>query len=321
MLLSYAMVITGISLLVWSADRFTDGAASIAKNFGVSPLIVGLTVVAMGSSAPEIIVSINAALNKTPGLAIGNAIGSNIANVALVLGVAAMVVPMQIQSDTLKREIPVLFLVTALALLLMWDLELRFIDGLLLLAALAAYLFWLTHSAIKTRVSKDMLLQEMIDELPDSMPTWKAILWVIIGLLLLQISSRILIKGAVDIAHFYQVSEFVIGVTIVAVGTSLPELAASVTSVLKGEHELAFGNVLGSNIFNLLAVMGTPALIVNFAFDASVLYIDFAIMTALSLLLVIMGWWKRQSPGKISRWEGAFLFSCFVGYQIYKLML
>ena len=165
-----------------------------------------------------------------------------------------------------------------------------------------------------------MLLQEMIDELPDTMPTWKAVIWVIVGLVLLQVSSRVLIKGAVDIASYYQVSDFVIGVTIVAVGTSLPELAASITSVLKGEHELAFGNVLGSNIFNLLAVIGTPATIIKFGFDASVLYFDYAIMVALSALIVILGWWRRNTSGQITRIEGAFLFCCFVAYQLYQLL-
>jgi len=182
------MIISGISLLVWSADGFTDGAAAIASNFGISPLIVGLTIVAMGSSAPEIIVSFNAAMNGTPGLAIGNAIGSNIANVGMVLGIAAIVTPLHVKSATLKREIPVLFGVMLLAFILMIDLNISQLDAIILLSSLIIYITWLTITAIRSRNKKDLMLEEIIDELPEKMANWKAILWVIVGLLLLQIS-------------------------------------------------------------------------------------------------------------------------------------
>ena len=177
MLLYFAMVICGISLLVWSADRFTDGAAAIARNFGISPLIVGLTIVAMGSSAPEIYVSINSALKGTPGLAIGNAIGSNIANIAMVLGIAALVTPLKIQSETLKREIPILFGFMLLAFVLLVDLTLSFVDGVILLVSLVGYLIWLTKAAAKTRNKPDLMLKEIIEELPDQMPNGRAIFW------------------------------------------------------------------------------------------------------------------------------------------------
>jgi cation:H+ antiporter len=321
MLLYFAMVICGISLLVWSADRFTDGAAAIARNMGISPLIVGLTIVAMGSSAPEVIVSINAAIKGTPGLAIGNAIGSNIANIAMVLGISALVVPLKVQSETLKREIPVLFGFMILTFLLMLDLTLSLIDGIILLSCLVGYLVWLTRAAASTRSSSDLMLKELVDELPDQMPTGKAIFWLLLGLVLLQMSSNILVLGATNIAHQYHVSDFVIGITIIAVGTSLPELAASVTGVLKGEHELAIGNVIGSNIFNLLAVLGIPGIINGAKLEAEVLQLDYALMFGLTVAMSIMAWGRKGAPGEITRLEGGILLACFIAYQSYQLVL
>ncbi len=315
------MVISGISLLVWSADRFTDGAAAIARNYGISPLIVGLTIVAMGSSAPEIIVSLNAAAAGTPGLAVGNAIGSNIANVGMVLGIAALVTPLKVQSDMLKREIPVLFVVMIFALLLMLDGNLSLFDGILLLLSLAGYITWLTVSAVKSRNKDDLMLNELIDELPEEMTNGKAIFWVIIGLILLQISSKLLVTGAVAIAHQFGVSDFIIGVTIVAVGTSLPELAASVTGVLKGEHELAIGNVIGSNIFNLLAVLGVPTLIMVVDVPSMILAVDYAFMFILVIAVCAMAWGRNGAPGQINRIEGGILLLLFCSYQAYQLLV
>jgi cation:H+ antiporter len=321
MLLYFAMVICGISLLVWSADRFTDGAAAIARNMGISPLIVGLTIVAMGSSAPEVIVSINASLKGTPELAIGNAIGSNIANIAMVLGISALVVPLRVQSETLKREIPVLFGFMLLTLALLIDLRLSMLDGIILLSSLVGYLIWLTKAAASERSKSDLMLKELVEELPDQMPNGRAIFWVIIGLVLLQISSNILVLGATNIALQYNVSEFVIGITIIAVGTSLPELAASVTGVLKGEHELAIGNVIGSNIFNLLAVLGIPGIISGVDIKAEYLHLDYALMFGLSVAMSIMAWGRKDSPGEITRLEGGILLACFIGYQSYQLVI
>lgn len=320
MLLYFAMVICGISLLVWSADRFTDGAAAIARNFGISPLIVGLTIVAMGSSAPEVVVSINAALKGTPGLAIGNAIGSNIANIAMVLGIAALVTPLRVKSNILKREIPVLFGFMLLTFALLIDLELSFIDGIILLTCLAGYLFWLTKTAAKLRNKQDLMFKEIVEELPDQMANGKAVFWVVIGLILLQVSSNLLVLGATNIAHIYNVSDFVIGITIVAVGTSLPELAASVTGVMKGEHELAIGNVIGSNIFNLLAVLGIPGLINGARINVSILQIDYALMFGLTVAVSIMAWGRKGKPGEITRLEGGILLTCFICYQGYQLI-
>ncbi len=321
MLLYFAMVICGISLLVWSADRFTDGAAAIARNMGISPLIVGLTIVAMGSSAPEVIVSINAALKGTPKLAVGNAIGSNIANIAMVLAISALVVPLKVQSETLKREIPVLFGFMILTFVVMLDLELSMFDGILLLSCLVGYLVWLTKMAANTRSKSDLMLKELVEELPDTMPTGRAVFWVIVGLVLLQMSSNILVLGATNIALQYNVSEFVIGITIIAIGTSLPELAASVTGVLKGEHELAIGNVIGSNIFNLLAVLGIPGVIKTVPLEPEILHFDYAFMFGLTVAVSIMAWGKKNAPGEITRLEGGILLACFLGYQSYQLFL
>ncbi|MDQ7050644.1 MAG: calcium/sodium antiporter [Enterobacterales bacterium] len=319
MLLYFAMVISGISMLVWSADRFTDGAAAIARNFGIAPLIVGLTIVAMGSSAPEVIVSINSAIKGTPGLAIGNALGSNIANIAMVLGISALIVPLRVQSETLKREIPILFGLMLVAFILLYDLTLSFMDGVILLTLLVSYLIWLVRMARKTRQKPDLMLKEIVEELPDSMPNSRALFWLVVGLILLQISSNLLVIGATNIAHIYNVSDFVIGITIVAVGTSLPELAASVTGVLKGEHELAIGNVIGSNIFNLLAVLGIPGLIDDVSIDISILRFDFAVMFGLTLAMSIMAWGRKGKPGEITRLEGGILLACFLAYQGYQL--
>ena len=315
------MVISGISLLVWSADRFTDGAAAIARNFGISPLIVGLTIVAMGSSAPEIGVSINAALNGTPDLAIGNAIGSNIANVGMVLGIAAIVTPLHVKSATLKREIPVLFAVMLLVFFLMIDLNINKLDAIILIVSLISYLTWLTITALRSRNKKDLMLEEIIEELPGEMANWKAILWVIVGLFLLQLSSKLLVTGAREIAIWLEVSPFLIGVTVVAVGTSLPELAASITSVLKGEHELAIGNVIGSNIFNLLAVLSIPAFITQVDVVREILMIDYAFMFGLTIAVCFMAWGYKNKPGEITRFEGIILLSFFIGYQIYQFFV
>ncbi|MGX5202625.1 calcium/sodium antiporter [Aliikangiella sp. IMCC44632] len=319
-LLYFAMIISGISLLVWSADRFTDGAAAIARNYGISPLIVGLTIVAMGSSAPEVVVSLNAALNDAPGLAVGNAIGSNIANVGMVLGIAALVVPLKVRSEMLKREIPVLFGVMVLAFVLMIDGGLSFVDGIILLGSLFTYLAWLSRSALKNRNKEDLMLNELIEELPEQMPNWRAFMWVVIGLVLLNVSSKLLVTGATAIAHQFGVSDFLIGVTIVAVGTSLPELAASVTGVLKGEHELAIGNVIGSNIFNLLAVLGVPSLITWVGVSQEILFIDYALMVALVVAVCVMAWGRNGKPGEINRIEGAILLILFCAYQAYQFI-
>ncbi len=313
MLLNFALIFIGIALLVWSADRFTDAASAIARNFGVSPLIVGLTIVAMGSSAPEIFVSVTASLGDSPGLAIGNAIGSNIANIALVLGVTALISPLQIDSNILRREFPVLFAVSFVAGVGISDLYLNFIDGVVLLTGSVVYIYWLVRLGLQSRVESDLMLEEIVEELPDSMTNKQAFIWVGIGLIMLPVSSQILVNGATGIAISFGVSDFTIGLTIVALGTSLPELAASVAGVLKGEHELAIGNVIGSNIFNLLVVLGLAAVISPSPIEPSVLYSEYLLMMFLSFVLFIMAY-GFKGPGRISRVEGGVLFLVYLGF-------
>ena len=313
MLLNFALIFIGIALLVWSADRFTDGASALARNLGVSPLIVGLTIVAIGSSAPEIFVSVTAALNNTPGLAIGNAIGSNIANIALVLGLTALITPLEVDSNVLRREFPVLFAVSFVVGVGMSDLYLNFIDGVILISGMFVYLFWLIRLAMKPKHSPDPMIKEMLEELPDEMTNKQAIFWLVIGLIVLPNSSQILVSGAVGIAKQFGVSEFTIGLTIVALGTSLPELAASIAGVLKGEHELAIGNVIGSNIFNLLAVLGLAALVQPSPINASVLYGDYLLMMFLTFVMFIMAY-GFKGPGRISRLEGSVLTLVYIGF-------
>ncbi|MHC9509863.1 calcium/sodium antiporter [Kangiella sp. M94] len=321
-----AYILVGITLLVWSADRFTDGAAAVAQNFGVSRLIVGLTIVAIGSSAPEIFVSILDSFktcprdveNCGPEVAIGNAIGSNITNVALVLGITALVRPLMINSGMIKREIPILFIVSFAVLYFFWDLRLSHLEGIILLSTLVGYFIWLVHMGIKSRSSNDRMLEEIVDELPEKMSSPKAIFWLVLGLVLLVASSKILIVGASGFALQMGVSETLIGLTIVALGTSLPELAASISAVLKNEHEIAIGNVVGSNIFNLLGVLGIPALIAAPMVEREILTIDYPVMLSLSVLLAALAYGIR-GPGKINRFAGAILLTAFIGYYIVRV--
>ncbi|NWF39016.1 calcium/sodium antiporter [Mariprofundus sp. NF] len=317
MLLAIGALITGIALLVWGADRFVDGAASVAKNLRVPPMIIGLTIVSLGTSLPEMIVAAMAALDGNRDLGIGNVLGSNIANIALVLGVTALIIPLAVQSMTLRREMPVLMLVTFLAFALLADGVLSQIDGIILIIGLVLMMGWLTRIGMKDR--HDPMIEEFTDSIPEGMSMKSSILWFIVGLVVLIISSRMVVWGAVEIAHFFGVSDLIIGLTIVAIGTSLPELVASIAGALKGEADLAIGNVIGSNMFNLLAVLAMPALIHPGAFAPEALMRDFPIMLGftIALLVVSLGF---KVGGKINRFEGGLLLSGFVGY-LYLLYL
>ncbi len=318
MFLSCVAILAGFVLLIWSADRFVIGASGIALNFGVSPLIIGLTIVGFGTSAPEMIVSGVAAYEGTPNLAVGNAIGSNITNIALVLGITALVTPLLVHSRILKREYPIMFIIMLFAWALLWDGELNHIDGILLLCGMFALMGFITLMGIRERDqsgTQDPLEEEFSEEIPKDMSTSKAVLWLFIGLMFLLISSRMLVWGAVNIAHAFHVSDLVIGLTIVAIGTSLPELAASIASALKGEHEIAIGNIIGSNMFNLLGVLGIPAIMTGAVLDPNVLSRDYPVMMALSVLLFIFAYGFR-GEGRINRPEGAILLMCYIAYMI-----
>lgn len=304
----------GFVLLTWSADRFVVGASALAYNLSVSPLIIGLTIVSIGTSAPEILVSVVASLQGNGGLAIGNALGSNIINIALILGVTALIVPLNVHSSIVRRELPVLIGVMLLGLLLLLDGSLGRFDGIVLLSGMALMLLWMTRIGIKEKSSHDPIGEEFADEIQTNLSMSRAGFWIVVGGLCLLGSSKLLVWGAVAIAHAMGISDLVIGLTIVALGTSLPELAASVMSALKNEHDIAIGNVIGSNIFNLLAVLGLPGLINPGPFDASVLTRDYPVMLGLTVLLFIMAYGFR-GPGRINRLEGALLVFAFVGYQ------
>jgi cation:H+ antiporter len=304
----------GFVLLTWSADRFVVGASALAYNLSVSPLIIGLTIVSIGTSAPEILVSVVASLQGNGGLAIGNALGSNIINIALILGVTALIVPLNVHSSIVRRELPVLIGVMLLGLLLLLDGSLGRFDGIVLLSGMALMLLWMTRIGIKEKSSHDPIGEEFAGEIQTNLSMSRAGFWIVVGGLCLLGSSKLLVWGAVAIAHAMGISDLVIGLTIVALGTSLPELAASVMSALKNEHDIAIGNVIGSNIFNLLAVLGLPGLINPGPFDASVLTRDYPVMLGLTVLLFIMAYGFR-GPGRINRLEGALLVFAFVGYQ------
>lgn len=308
-----AYVVIGFVFLVWGADRFIAGASATARNLGVSPLIIGLTVVGFGTSAPEMVISGIASLRGNPGLAIGNAIGSNIANVALILGVAALVYPLQVQSTTLKREYPILMVVTLATLALLWDMELSRTDGVLLLIGLMAMTTWMALLGMG-KSGPDPMAAEFASEIPTDMKTQTALGWLLFGMIMLPLSSHVLVAGAVEIAHLMGVSDVVVGLSVVAIGTSLPELAAAIASVLKREHELAIGNVIGSNMFNLLGVMGIVGAIQTTPLPDLLLVRDYSVMLGLCVLLFILSYGFR-GPGRISRLSGLVLLACFVGYQ------
>ncbi len=310
MLFPILSILAGLVVLVWSADRFVIGAAATAKNSGMSPLLIGLTIVSFGTSAPEILVSLMASLSGSGNLAVGNAVGSNIANIALVLGITAMIAPLPVKSAVLKKEIPLLVGVTLLAGALLYDLHLSLTDGIILVTAL---LFCLVLFAkFQQSSDPDDHLNDEAEEIPE-MATKTAIFWLILGLTLLIVSSRVLVWGAVEVATQMGVSELVIGLTIVAIGTSLPELAASVASALKKHHDIALGNVVGSNIFNLAAVMAIPGFVNPITMDAVAFNRDYLVMLAVTIALVIFC--LIQKPARINRLEGGLLTAAYAGYM------
>lgn len=255
MALAILAILGGFGLLVWSADRFIDGAAAVSKHLGMPSLLIGVVVIGFGTSAPEMVVSAIAALDGSPNLALGNAYGSNIANVGLILGVTALIAPITVQSKIIRKEIPLLVLISLGSLLQLWDGSLSRFDSVVLILCLFGLLGWSVYSALKTK--GDQLESDMSDELEDNpMGLGLAVFWLFTGIVLLVVSSRVSVWGATTIAQAFGVSDLVIGLTIVALGTSLPELAASVIAARKGEHDLALGNVIGSNMFNLLGVVG-----------------------------------------------------------------
>ena len=313
MLLATAAIVTGLVLLVWAADRFVLGAAALARNLGVSPLLVGLTVVGFGTSAPEIVIATIASLQGNPGLAVGNAIGSNIANIALILGGTALIVPLTVRSDILRKEYPILLFASLAVFVLLLDQTLERVNAILMGVGLVVCMLLLIRLG-RQRSGPDALADELEAEIPSGLSSSAAVGWFLLGLTLLILSSRLVVWGAVDIATALGVSDLLIGLTIVAVGTSLPELAASIMSALKNEPDLAIGNVIGSNLWNLLAVLTIPGLLAPGTVATEVLERDIPVMLGLTVALYAMGRGER-THGDINRVEGALLVSCFIAYQ------
>lgn len=306
-------IVAGFAILIWGADRFIDGAANIATNFGVSPLIVGLTIVGFGTSAPEMLVSALASFDGAPALGIGNALGSNIANIGMVLGITILVMPLAVHSDTLKREFPMLAFVMAVSLLLVWDQHLGHFDGIILFSGFIFTLFGMAYLAVRSS-KNDPLEQEFEQEFSEpKMTTRQSIISFIVGLATLLIGSKALVWGATGIAHLLGVSDLIIGLTIVAIGTSLPELAATVISALKNEHDIAVGNILGSNMFNLLAVLAMPGLIQPSNIESTLLTRDFPFMVGLFVLLYFFA--RSGHQGHIGRFAGATMLFVYIAYN------
>ncbi len=318
MLLYLLAIVVGLAVLVWSADKFVDGASGLAHHLGVPTLLIGILIIGFGTSAPEIVVSIISALQGNPGLALGNAYGSNIVNIALVLGLTAVLTPIAIQSQVVRKELPVLLGVTAVAVLLLLNGLMGIFEGVVLLgllAVLVSYSIWQAKSG-----KDDSIVAEVEQELAEKVMTrQKAIMWVVIGLILLIISSRFLVWGAVGVAQIFGVSDLIIGLTVVAIGTSLPELVSSIAAARKGEHDLILGNIIGSNVFNTLAVVGIAALIHPLSVAADVLTRDIPVMVFLTLLLFVMCWRfkSNQENKQISRAEGGGLLLIYAGYTFW----
>lgn len=315
MLLSVIVVILGFLLLAWAADCFVFGAAASARNLGISPLMVGLTVVAVATSMPEMLISGIASWQGNAGLGMGNAVGSNIANIGLVLGLTALISPLLVRSSTLQRELPILLAITLIGIVILADGSLGRIDATVLLVLLGVVLYWLASLGSRTRVG-DPMSGEFDTRIPTNVPMRRAVGWLIAGIIMLLVASRVLVWGAINIAQALSVSDLVIGLTIVAVGTSLPELATSIASAFRYQPDIAIGTVIGSNIFNLLAVLGIVGMIQPSSLPAELLTRDYSTMIALTLALFAMAYGFGGS-GKINRLEGAVLFASFVVYQFY----
>lgn len=314
MLIPIVQIIGGFILLVWGADRLVAGASATARNLGVSPLVIGLTIVAFGTSSPELVVSAIAAYQGNPGLAVGNAIGSNIANIGLILGLTALIYPLRVKSEVLKREYPLLMLIMIGSFIMAADLVYARTEGWLMLFGLAVLVIWMVRFGLR-RGPQDPLAKEFAAEIPSDMPMKVAVMWLLVGVVILPLSSSFLVEGAVSIAQSLAVSDAVIGLTIVAFGTSLPELAAALTSAMRKEDDLAIGTVIGSNMFNILGVLGIAATISPVQIEDLMLKQDFPVMFLLTVLLFFMAY-GISGPGRISRKSGGLLLAIYGCYQV-----
>ena len=316
MILAIVAVIVGLAVLVWSADKFVDGAVGVAEFCGMSTLLIGMVVVGFGTSAPELTVSAISAAQGNPELALGNAYGSNIANIALILGATALISPILMQRSVLRGDLPILLAVSVLSIILVWDGSVARWNGILLLAVFAAAMAYSIHRELKkAKLEKSESQSGNVDIAePKKVSLGKSIFWLVLGLVLLVVSSRALVWGAVEIARTLGVSDLLIGLTIVAVGTSLPELASSIAAARKGENDIALGNIIGSNLFNTLAVVGLAAIVSPMdAIEKAVTYRDMPLMIALTVALIVLGF-RRKGDGRLNRIAGAILLAVYIGY-------
>ena len=311
MWLSLLLLVVGFLGLVWSAQKFVEAAAVTARHLGVSTLIIGLTVVSVGTSAPEIGVALLASFKGSPAIAVGNAIGSNIANIGLVLGITAIFVPLPFNKRVLRTELPMLILATLLTGFCLFNLVLGRVDGLILVSMLGFILYRMARAS-KASGKIPEAVEEELHDLPE-MGHLKTTFWLLLGLAVLLLSAHVIVVSAANIALLLGVPEMVVGLTVVAVGTSLPELAASLEAAIRGRTGLAIGNVVGSNILNILAVLVVPAVIHPLEISPISLWRDFGVMFALTALMALFAY-GIGSKKEIGRFEGGVLVIALVGY-------
>ncbi|MGD9152862.1 MAG: calcium/sodium antiporter [Gammaproteobacteria bacterium] len=316
LLTAFILLLAGFFLLAWAANSSVSGAATLAKKFGLSSRLIGLTIIALGTSIPEMVISVIAALHGNPNIAIGNVMGSNIANIGLVLGITALIVPLKVRSTTLRKEFPLLFISMLIVGAFMLSGKLGRGDGILLLIGATLVIFWLIQEGKRRKkfLRKDVLEAEYRKEIEAKVPLKKAILQIAFGLILLPISSNLIVKSSIHIAHHFNISDLIIGLTIVALGTSLPELATSLACARKKEYDIIIGNVIGSNIFNLLAVIGLPAIICQIHV-APHLFIDFAMMFGITVLLFFFAFGHKDKK-VLTKTKGSILLAAYITYLI-----
>lgn len=311
MFLDSLFIIVGVVLVLWGADRLTEGAASMARRFNVPEIVIGLTIVAAGTSAPELFVSVTSALQDTPDLAVGNVLGSNIINTLLIVGVAAMVAPMTISRSTVRKDIPFSALASVLLIVLSLDIfdgidlqgnTISRLDGIILLAGFVLFMVY-TFSVAKKSPAQDTSDDKSV------IPIWKSLFFVVIGLFCLVVGSDLFVSSASSVAEHLGVSQSIIGLTIVAGGTSLPELATSVVAAYKGQSAIAIGNVIGSNVFNILLILGMTAVICPMQIGG-ITIVDLSMM----LLSVVLVWFFSYTRFTVEKWEGAVLTLSYVAY-------
>ena len=321
MWLAVIAVLIGLAILVWSADIFIDGATTLANSLGVPSFLIGVVILGLGTSASEMVVSVLAALEGSPELALGNAYGSNIMNIALVLGTTALISPIIIHKSIVKRDLPLLLVITILAAWQLRDGQLSQSDGITLLLGLGAVLIFQIVMNLRISRQEDKKIGSKNNEYYEnkdrqSAGIFRGLASLIIGMSILILSSRAIVWGAVELATFWGLSELIIGLTVVAVGTSLPELVASLSAARKGEHDMALGNIIGSNIFNTLGVVGLAALIAPISADPIILSRDVLVMGLLTLLLVVLCVFAYIQKRSFGRTSGAILLLFFIGYSI-----